>query len=96
MFILTLIPSGSDAFWVMVRARARAQEWKEGRVPGGHQDIRTLYIGHFSVKNTIMGAYACVNVRVRARARAATRVSAFCARCELRLGDIERWPLICA
>lgn len=37
---------------------------------GGHQDIRTSYIGHFSVKNTIMGAYACVNVCVRARARA--------------------------
>lgn len=67
---------------------------ERGEGPAGHRDIRTSYIGHFSVKNTIMGAYAYGNVCVRARARAANRVSAFYARCEL--GDIERWPLICA
>lgn len=78
-----------------MRVRAR-KNGKRGGSPGGHQNIRTSYIGHFSVKNTIMGAYACVNRCVRARARAATRVSAFYARCELRLGDIERWPFICA
>lgn len=47
-------------------ARVRMER---GEGPGGHQDIRTSYISHFSVKNTIMGAYACVNGCVRARAR---------------------------
>lgn len=46
-------------------------EIREG--PGGHQDIRTSYIGHFFVKNTIMGAYACVNVCVRARQQGSVR-----------------------
>lgn len=44
MFILTLIRSGSDAFWVMVRARARAR--KNGRRGGsrGHRTSSILVI----------------------------------------------------
>lgn len=40
--------------------------------------------------------FVCVRVIVRACARVTKRVSAFYARCELMLGNIERWPLICA
>lgn len=38
----------------------------------------------------------CLFVRACGRARVTKRVSAFYARCELMLGNIERWPLICA
>lgn len=100
MFILTLIRSCSDVrgdgACACARVRMRGEERKDGRVPRAYDFV---CISYYFVKNIVNEPYCvfvCVSVPARAGARAATRASAFYTRCELMLGDIRRWPLICA